>query len=114
MLAPDLETPFDYVVVGGGTAGLTVASHLTEDEGTRVLVVEAGPDNTSDPLVLTPGLAGGQYGIDKYDWNFSSISQVRRANFTFLDGQDRQKTYTDSYCSRRYTIDALASREVAS
>lgn len=76
MTVPNLEAPFDYVVVGGGTAGLTVASRLTEDPDTRVLVVEAGPDNTQDPIVLTPGLVGAQYGLDKYDWNFSSEPQV--------------------------------------
>jgi choline dehydrogenase-like flavoprotein len=76
MWLPDFSTPFDYIVVGGGTAGLTVASRLTEDQDTRVLVIEAGPDNTSDPLVLTPGLVGAQYGNEKYDWNFFSVPQV--------------------------------------
>jgi choline dehydrogenase-like flavoprotein len=33
---------FDYVVIGGGTAGLAVASRLTEDPSIRVVVIEAG------------------------------------------------------------------------
>lgn len=70
----DLE--FDYIVVGGGTAGLTVASRLSEDPKISVLIVEAGPDNTGDPLVLTPGLVAGQLGRKEYDWNFSSTPQV--------------------------------------
>jgi 5-(hydroxymethyl)furfural/furfural oxidase len=35
---------FDYVVIGGGSAGCAVASRLSEAQGTRVLLVEAGID----------------------------------------------------------------------
>lgn len=71
-----LNEPFHYIVVGGGTAGLTVASRLSEDSNVRVLVVEAGADHSDDPLVLTPGLVGALYGKDDYDWNFTSVAQV--------------------------------------
>ena len=33
---------YDYVVIGGGTAGLAVAARLTEDAAVNVLVLEAG------------------------------------------------------------------------
>ncbi|KAK4038038.1 hypothetical protein C8A01DRAFT_37997 [Parachaetomium inaequale] len=75
MAAVDLDQPFDYIVVGGGTAGLVVANRLTEDSNVRVLVVEAGADRTADPLVLTPGLVGALYGKEEYDWNFCSPPQ---------------------------------------
>lgn len=67
---------FDYIIVGGGTAGLTVADRLTEDADIKVLVIEAGQDRTSDALVQTPGLVLGMYGKPEYDWNFSSTPQV--------------------------------------
>ncbi len=35
---------FDVVILGGGSAGCVLAARLTEDAGTRVLLVEAGPD----------------------------------------------------------------------
>ncbi|KAK4124291.1 GMC oxidoreductase [Parathielavia appendiculata] len=73
--ASSLDQPFDYIVVGGGTAGLVVANRLTENSDVRVLVVEAGADRTADPLVLTPGLAGALYGKEEYDWNFLSPPQ---------------------------------------
>jgi len=39
---PSRPKSFDYVIVGGGTAGLTVASRLTENPNVRVAVIEAG------------------------------------------------------------------------
>jgi choline dehydrogenase-like flavoprotein len=35
---------FDVVILGGGSAGCVLAARLSEDAGTRVLLVEAGPD----------------------------------------------------------------------
>lgn len=67
---------FDYIIVGGGTAGLTVANRLSEDANVKVLVIEAGQDHSQNPLALTPGLVVGMYGKPEYDWNFSSTPQV--------------------------------------
>jgi choline dehydrogenase len=36
--------PFEYAVLGGGTAGCVLAARLSEDAGTSVCLVEAGPD----------------------------------------------------------------------
>lgn len=39
---PGLNASFDYVIAGGGTAGLTLAKCLTESESVSVAVIEAG------------------------------------------------------------------------
>ena len=43
---------FDYVVVGGGTAGAIVAARLSEDADTRVCLIEAGPSDVGMDDVL--------------------------------------------------------------
>ncbi|KAK2761653.1 hypothetical protein FQN54_001481 [Arachnomyces sp. PD_36] len=52
----ELRRSYDFVVVGGGASGLTVADRLTENPETTVLVIEYGPFDQGEPSVLVPGL----------------------------------------------------------
>ncbi|KAH6607374.1 gmc oxidoreductase [Trichoderma cornu-damae] len=81
---------FDYIVVGGGTAGLTVANRLSEDADVKVLVIEAGQDQSKDPLVQCPGLVVGMYGKPEYDWNFSSTPQSGLNNRVINQARGKQ------------------------
>lgn len=48
-----MKTQFDYIVVGGGTAGAVVAARLAEQTGVHVAVFEAGPSDEGDEAILT-------------------------------------------------------------
>ena len=67
---------FDYLIVGGGTAGLTVATRLSENANHTIGAIEAGGDRTEDPLILTPGLALSTFNNPLYDWSFKTTPQV--------------------------------------
>ncbi|KLO19195.1 alcohol oxidase [Schizopora paradoxa] len=70
-----LETSFDYVVIGGGTAGITVATRLAERSDLKVLLIEAGEYHGRDPLVDVPGFIGRTIANPKFDWAFKSTPQ---------------------------------------
>ena len=65
---------FDYLVVGGGTAGLVVAARLSEDPSLTVGVLEAGTAGVGDPAIDVPGLYGSTLGTE-YDWQFETVPQ---------------------------------------
>ncbi|KAF8486327.1 alcohol oxidase [Russula ochroleuca] len=67
---------FDYIIVGGGTTGLVVATRLSEDPSVSVLVLEAGAPNLNDPEILIPAILASQVGKPQYDWGFLSVPQA--------------------------------------
>jgi choline dehydrogenase len=62
------ENTYDYVVIGGGTAGSVIASRLTENADVTVAVIEGGPSDVGREDVLTlrrwMGLLGGELDYD--------------------------------------------------
>ncbi|KAJ6589232.1 hypothetical protein B0H19DRAFT_1058267 [Mycena capillaripes] len=63
-----INRPFDYIVIGGGTAGLPVANRLSEDANIQVGVLEAGSFLENDDLIDVPGKLALSNGNPKYDW----------------------------------------------
>ncbi|KAL2403043.1 Dehydrogenase citC [Exophiala dermatitidis] len=75
-----ISRKYDYVVVGGGTAGLVVAARLTEDPNISVAVLEAGQNRMDDKNVSTPALYPTLIGRKEYDWCMTSIPQPNAGN----------------------------------
>jgi choline dehydrogenase-like flavoprotein len=78
-----LSNKYDYIVVGGGTAGLCVAARLTEDPNINVAVLEAGQNRMDDVKISTPSAYPQLIGRPEYDWMMNSIPQPNAGNKTY-------------------------------
>ncbi len=69
------KNEFDFIIVGAGTAGCTLANRLTEDAGVRVLLLEAGGADR-DPFIHIPIGAGRMWKYRSHDWGYNTEPQA--------------------------------------
>lgn len=73
---PGAESAYDYVIVGGGTAGCVLAARLSEDPDCRVCVIEGGPSDVGDDRILRLrnwiNLLGSEF-----DYGYTTVEQPR-------------------------------------
>ncbi|KAJ5598345.1 hypothetical protein N7537_008429 [Penicillium hordei] len=71
---------FDFIIVGGGTAGNVVAGRLAENPNARILVVEAGVGNSKDIEEIRTPSEAMQLRNSQYDWAYKSTI-VKREDY---------------------------------
>ena len=65
-----MNAHYDYVIVGGGSAGSVLAARLTEDADVKVLLLEAGGKNTSILVRMPAGVGSLIKAKSDFNWGF--------------------------------------------
>jgi choline dehydrogenase len=74
-----LYDSYDYVIIGAGSAGSTIANRLGEDYRLRILILEAGPTDNSLLLKMPAGFAS-LGDKSPYNWRYETVPQVHCNN----------------------------------
>ncbi|MFC1694765.1 GMC family oxidoreductase [Pseudomonadota bacterium] len=78
------EKRFDYIIVGGGSAGCVLSNRLSANGNHQVCLLEAGPEDNS-LFITIPGAFAYFMFTKKYNWSFDSepVDDIREGKPIF-------------------------------
>ncbi|HHP7236460.1 MAG TPA: choline dehydrogenase [Desulfobacterales bacterium] len=84
------QNQYDFIIVGGGSAGCALANRLSADPANRVLVLEAGrPDYIWDIFIHMPAALTTPLGNKLYDWCYESEPEPQMHNRRIYHGRGK-------------------------
>src|SRR6266700_287124 len=104
------EQTYDYIIVGGGTAGSVVATRLAEHSGKTVCLIESGPTDDGNPQILDiknlPTLLGTSLDYDyQIEKQVRCNSLIRHSRGRVLGGCSSYNSCI-AFCAPVYDMDA--------
>ena len=82
-----MRTGYDFIVIGGGSAGCVLAARLSEDASARVLLIEAGGPDTNPYIHMPVGFAKMTTG--PLTWGLTTVPQTHANNREIAYAQGR-------------------------
>ncbi|XP_045201417.2 glucose dehydrogenase [FAD, quinone]-like [Mercenaria mercenaria] len=86
LVVKNVNSTYDYIIVGAGSAGSVLAARLSEDQHVSVLLIEAGGEETDNSTFYDAPLLAPLLQHSPSDWEFYTTSQTKTGMASLIGG----------------------------